>query len=132
MPETCLRYRATVLTKYRAHLYRHHRIFQCHLRCKTIFKNQEELEQHLGEAKGCELSAAPDAEGVTEKMEKRLRSRKKTSLDQSEEDRWREIYGILFPIETTFPSPCQYLNNLRLLKESYGIPFIWLDLLSHY
>ncbi|RFU36223.1 hypothetical protein B7463_g141, partial [Scytalidium lignicola] len=40
-------------------------------------------------------------------LEKRLRSRKKASVDQTDEDRWRDIYRLLFPgvPEGEVPSP---------------------------
>jgi hypothetical protein len=89
----------------RGHLYRYHRIFQCQ-RCKELFKDQEALERHFLEVKSCELNLAEPTEGITGNVEKRLRSRKKTHRDQSESERWQEIYRILFPREEV-PSPCK-------------------------
>ncbi len=48
-------------------------------------------------------------EGFTKDQEKRLRSRKKTNADMTDEDKWREIYMILFPDdEHAIPSPCKF------------------------
>lgn len=46
-------------------------------------------------------------EGFTKDQEKRLRSRKKTHTDMTDEDKWREIYTILFPDDDpgAIPSP---------------------------
>jgi len=81
-------------------------IFQCP-RCKELFENQTKLDDHFTAVKGCELSSADPADGITATIEKRLRSRKKTHPDQTEEDRWRGIYQILFPGED-IPSPCNF------------------------
>ena len=49
-------------------------------------------------------------EGFTKDQEKRLRSRKKTNADMTDEDKWCEIYMILFPDdgENAIPSPCKF------------------------
>jgi len=46
-------------------------------------------------------------EGFTKDQETRLRSRKKAQADTTDEDKWREIYMILFPDddEASIPSP---------------------------
>ncbi|KAL1836191.1 hypothetical protein VTJ49DRAFT_5458 [Mycothermus thermophilus] len=46
-------------------------------------------------------------EGFTKDQEKKLRSRKKTHADMNDEDKWREIYTILFPDDdhSSIPSP---------------------------
>ncbi len=48
-------------------------------------------------------------EGFTKDQEKKLRSRKKTYADMTDEDKWREIYCVLFPDDEqgTCPSPCR-------------------------
>lgn len=52
----------------------------------------------------CELVPGNPPEGITTDQERRLRSRKKSSRDQSDEGRWREMYQLLFPGEEV-PSP---------------------------
>lgn len=51
-------------------------------------------------------------EGFTKEQEKRLRSRKKTHADMTDEDKWREIYTILFPDDdpSAIPSPCKWIK----------------------
>jgi hypothetical protein len=88
----------------RAHLYRHHRIFQCP-RCKELFLNQNVLDEHTLAPEGCIPNRINLAEGVTAGVEKRLRCRKKTYPHQTEADRWEEIYRMLFNT-ITVPSPC--------------------------
>jgi hypothetical protein len=105
----------------RGHLYRYHRIYQCE-RCKCLFDSTEDVTQHRKSVQACELSLVPEAEGITDCIEKRLRSRKKTHRDQSEEDRWRELYLILFP-ETIVPSPCRFSFFSLLLPTSKHLFF---------
>jgi hypothetical protein len=57
----------------------------------------------------CELKLACPPEGITPEIEKRLRCRKKAHPDQTEEDRWKDIYRILFP-DTVVPSPCKSIE----------------------
>jgi hypothetical protein len=92
----------------RAHLYRHHRIFQCQ-RCKGLFLNQNVLDEHILALQGCEPNLVNLAEGITADIEKRLRCRKKTHPHQTETERWNEIYQILFPA-AVLPSPCGYIS----------------------
>jgi len=48
-------------------------------------------------------------EGFTKDQEKRLRSRKKAHADMTDEDKWVEIYQILFPDDDpeSIPGPCE-------------------------
>jgi hypothetical protein len=103
----------------REHLYRKHRVpIQCK-RCWINFKSSTELEGHYTADDICEKKAGTTAEGVTADIEERLRSRKQMGPRKSEEDRWREIYKLLFPDEIV-PSPCErllYLLNVFVLPE---------------
>ena len=99
---------ATLLIMGREHLYRGHRMAVHCKRCWKIFKNQEQLDSHLTVATSdiCDLQPGHPPEGITPEHERRLRSRKKTSPDQSEAERWKDIYKLLFPNEE-IPSPCE-------------------------
>jgi hypothetical protein len=103
-----------MLILHREHLYRRHRVqIQCK-RCWLPFKTQEALDAHLTVVNICSLQPGQAAEGLTADLEKRLKSRKKTSPDQSEEARWKEIYGLLFPNEVA-PNPCKSAMNPNCL-----------------
>jgi len=71
-----------------------------------MFPTPEDLDSHFMAVTSCELSLAEPAEGITSNIEKQLRSRKKTHRDQTEAERWEQIYRILFPLEPV-PSPCE-------------------------
>lgn len=49
-------------------------------------------------------------EGFNKDQEKKLRSRKKATADTTDEDKWREIYMILFPDDdlASIPTPCKH------------------------
>lgn len=98
---------SSVLTPHRGHLYRYHIINQC-LRCKDLFKSQEELDMHIEAVQGCESKPYSDKiEGITSKIKERLQCRKKAFPGQTEAERWQNIYNILFPKEQA-PSPCKF------------------------
>lgn len=92
----------------KTHLYRRHTLpIQCP-RCWGVFKSDELLRSHLQQNPPCHMSENRTlVEGFTKDQEKRLRSRKKAQADTTDEDKWREIYMILFPDdeEASIPSP---------------------------
>ena len=57
--------------------------------------------------------APEEVEGVTHQQLEKLKSKKKISPDQSEEDRWKEVYKILFPTERV-PSPCTSFRDSNI------------------
>lgn len=94
------------IARVKEHIYRCHRMPVHCKRCWKQFKNQELLDSHLTVDIGamCELKNGTAPDGITTEQERRLRSRKKSSPNQSDEGRWREIYQVLFPNEEV-PSP---------------------------
>ncbi|KAK1826118.1 hypothetical protein QBC39DRAFT_235185, partial [Podospora conica] len=92
----------------KTHLYRRHALpIQC-VRCWEVFKTDEALNAHLQQDPPCETRKNQTlVEGFTKDQEKRLRSRKKAQADTTDEDKWREIYMILFPYDEwqSIPSP---------------------------
>ena len=111
----------TLLIRFRAHLYSHHRIFPCH-RCKVLFKDSDAVTTHLNEPKGCELKNIDQGDGITPEVHEKLRSKKKTQRDQTEADRWKNIYKLLFPNEM-IPSPCKlYSPYLEFFQTTWFYP----------
>lgn len=71
---------------------------------------ESQLQDHLQQDPPCPIRQnRVIQEGFTKEQEKKLRSRKKTHADMTDEDKWREIYMILFPDDDpeTIPSPCK-------------------------
>ena len=92
----------------RGHLYRHHRIHQCH-RCKEIFESQEELDAHGVAVQGCNLRPMDPnqpVEGITSKLKEKIQCRKKAYPGQTEGERWQQMYQLIFPNEIA-PNPCE-------------------------
>jgi hypothetical protein len=48
-------------------------------------------------------------EGITSKVKQRLQCRKKPYPGQTDTERWKDIYMILFPNEEA-PSPCKWIS----------------------
>jgi hypothetical protein len=69
------------------------------------------------EPEGCKLLEVMQQDGITNELVEKLRSKKKAHRDQSEEDRWKEIYQILFPGEIV-PSPCK-LYKLQIILQHH-------------
>ncbi|KAG4439405.1 hypothetical protein IFR05_005098 [Cadophora sp. M221] len=78
-------------------------------RCWKTFDNEGQLEAHATAPKEmiCDSTLGQEPEGVTPKQAEKLRSRAHPYANQSEHDRWRSIYKILFShIEgDNIPSP---------------------------
>lgn len=112
-----------MLMVFREHIYRRHKKpTQCP-RCWEVFGNQESLVTHSRGLTVCDLRDEDPVDGLTPEVEKLLRSRKKSSPNQCEEDRWIEIFGWIFPGELVVPLPCklhrsfnQFLGFERLLN----------------
>jgi hypothetical protein len=85
------------------------------------FKTKLQLDSHLTvEASDiCELKPGSPPEGITPECERLLRSRKKASRNQGDEDRWKHIYKLLFPNEKV-PSPCKLPLYLARLTSPDG------------
>ncbi|OCL01890.1 hypothetical protein AOQ84DRAFT_425204 [Glonium stellatum] len=65
-------------------------------RCYQPFPDKEALHKHR-ELQACEVQPELQIEGFNQEQEKKLRSRKRTAPNQSEEDKWKGVYRILFP-----------------------------------
>jgi hypothetical protein len=94
------------IARVKEHIYRCHQTPAHCKRCWATFKSQQQLDAHITVASEdiCEVQAGTPPAGITSTVERQLRSRKKAHPNQSEEDRWRDIYKILFP-NSEVPSP---------------------------
>ncbi|KAK1533431.1 hypothetical protein CPAR01_10139 [Colletotrichum paranaense] len=90
---------------FREHLYRHHEQKPHCLRCGKIFDSQADSAEHAQLEKPCNLVKNVSFEGFNKDQLKKLKSRKRTRGDRSEEENWRNIYLILFPDCTVIPDP---------------------------
>jgi hypothetical protein len=89
-------------------LYRKHfSEFQCQ-RCKTKLHSRVELDRHAESPSVCHPRARHLNDGFTFETWLILHNKKKSFQGQDEEDRWREIYLVLFPLSNSIPELCIY------------------------
>ncbi len=77
------------------------------VRCWAVFKHKSEHDDHMRAEKRCELQPKQLIDGVTVDQEKELKKRKKTGPEQSEGEKWKDVYRILFPDAKSIPTPCK-------------------------
>jgi hypothetical protein len=80
--------------------------FRCN-RCLEDLKTESGLANHQRAEQTCEIKPAEIEEGISVTQEQALKSRKKTGKTQSEEEKWTEMYKIVFPEHSIIPSPCK-------------------------
>jgi hypothetical protein len=59
----------------------------------------------------CEDMEVPPIEGFELDVEAKLRRRQRATHDHTDDERWKAIYGLLFPGEDV-PSPCKSISTL--------------------
>ena len=100
----------------REHLYRRHCAprYQC-ARCLQDFKTIVGLSNHQREVEPCQL-AVPDGQDdfINKDQEEQLRGRGKNAPLKADQEKWADIYRILFPHEDV-PSPCTPIRSRCLL-----------------
>ncbi|KAK4102416.1 hypothetical protein N658DRAFT_423491 [Parathielavia hyrcaniae] len=91
------------ISRLKEHLYRRHYKTHCQ-RCKQTFSDAKELAAHEMSVVACEVLDLVPPGDIATYQEKQLKSRKHTSRRQTDEEKWRDIYRLLFPNEE-IPSP---------------------------
>ncbi|KAK0724562.1 hypothetical protein B0H67DRAFT_108307 [Lasiosphaeris hirsuta] len=94
----------TSVSRMKEHLYRRHCKVYCE-RCKQIFRDDRELDAHKLLPISCEVRRVSHPADITASQEKQLKTKKYRVKGLSEEEKWREVYRLLFPHETVMPSP---------------------------
>ncbi|KAK4162988.1 hypothetical protein QBC43DRAFT_69153 [Cladorrhinum sp. PSN259] len=84
------------------HVYRNHSSKNYCSRCLNHFDNEETLKAHQRSEVPCKLERSKTLDAITDSQEKQLRTRAKAG--SSEEDKWREMYRVIFP-KAPVPSP---------------------------
>ncbi|KAF4918075.1 hypothetical protein CGCVW01_v009213, partial [Colletotrichum viniferum] len=92
------------------HLYRvHQRPPHC-FRCGETFPDPEAVEMHLRRPEGtCDLVDF-SVEGLTPEQLQKLKSRKRKHDVTTNEEKWQEIFKIVFPDSTDRPDPCERID----------------------
>lgn len=97
----------------REHLYRAHaKPIQCP-RCYIVVETDAELRNHI-RGEPCPVAEPQPMEGITREQLKTLR--KRAAPCRLEEEKWMDVYRLLFPgvLEADIPSPCKLLTSLNL------------------
>jgi len=77
-------------------------------RCKKLFDTDEDVRTHLVDPEPCSFKQGDPPDGISVSMQKALKSRKATSQNLPQPERWKEIYRMLFPGHDV-PEPCMCL-----------------------
>ncbi|KAJ3548026.1 hypothetical protein NM208_g1212 [Fusarium decemcellulare] len=103
---TCMGPGWTSIHRIKEHIFRRHKLpeHQCQ-RCYEDFGNKTLLHDHQRANPPCQTKEPPKMKGINEKQEKALKSRKMYQKSLTEEEKWTEIYKILFPDDAPIPSP---------------------------
>ncbi|KAH7389987.1 hypothetical protein BKA66DRAFT_460242 [Pyrenochaeta sp. MPI-SDFR-AT-0127] len=100
----------TTIARLKEHLYRRHLLPpQCH-RCCTTFAHDTALRAHQRDERGCAVRTQMPLEGFDKEQERRLKSKKRSQTYQSEEEKWKGVYKILFPDDEAEQMPSPYIE----------------------
>lgn len=96
------------VSRVKEHIYRAHPpIKKCPI-CFQIFDMEVDLVTHLRARQCNACTEEPDTESITIDQERELR--KKDRRAQSEEERWRKVYRIVFGLENNAETPSPYYD----------------------
>ncbi|KAI3544303.1 hypothetical protein CSPX01_05755 [Colletotrichum filicis] len=108
------------------HLHRTHRQKPNCPRCRSLFKTEAEVGTHLKAQTLCNVVQGEDSvEGFDAAQEKLLKSKKRRKGVETEEDKWREIFKILFPSHRDIPDPCEYSENEHDVKSQLTLSIVY-------
>ena len=97
------------------------------LRCYMTIDSKEKYEEHMRLNPPCEMQDTAGApEGFDKGQERELRSRKVAYEHRTDEEKWRQVYRILFPHDAHVDaiSPCKLTatsTGLRKVKKCGGL-----------
>lgn len=98
------------VARLKEHLYRRHLLpISCH-RCCSTFANEPLLREHQRDPLGCEIQEQIPLEGFDKDQERKLKSKKRSLVHQTEEEKWKCVYNILFPDDNVIDMPSPYIE----------------------
>ncbi|KAI3326221.1 hypothetical protein HD806DRAFT_532870 [Xylariaceae sp. AK1471] len=114
------------------HLYRKHSsgLYQCS-RCLTEFKDSLKLHQHQRSTTPC-LIQTNGRVGIGRIDGTQLTQLKKKSRQLSDEDKWRDIYRIIFRLDPTADLPSPYYENITSAPKNESSSHHGADSLSQF
>ncbi|OMP87743.1 hypothetical protein BK809_0007831 [Diplodia seriata] len=96
----------STIARLKEHLHRHHEQLRC-TRCNECFAEEGALHNHQAARTPCEFRKYPRdyGDGFDQDQRVWLKKKKRTSDTVTDEDKWRDIYLILFPGEQAVLEP---------------------------
>ncbi|OMP87773.1 hypothetical protein BK809_0007863 [Diplodia seriata] len=110
-PVACIHPGFSNVARLKEHLYRIHKLPAICPRCQAQFDTEEEVTDHLNAPERCEKRPRKaHLEGFDREQELKLRTKKRSKGEGSEEEKWRGVYMILFPNASLgeVPSACRF------------------------
>ncbi|KAH7360815.1 hypothetical protein BKA65DRAFT_547526 [Rhexocercosporidium sp. MPI-PUGE-AT-0058] len=115
------------IAKLKEHLYRKHYVeFQCQ-RCKAGLTSMSELCHHAESDIACEPRPRQAKDGFTSGVKLLLLSKKRSFPNQDEEDKWKEIHQLLFPVTNMVTSSFSKQNNFKSQENQSSLENITLE-----
>jgi hypothetical protein len=77
------------------------------------FDTKDQFDSHIKVAARdiCESKNGQQPPGISPETEKLLKCRKKNRKGETEEERWKAMYQLLFPNDEVVPSPCKFSSR---------------------
>ncbi|KAF5489313.1 hypothetical protein CGCS363_v011892 [Colletotrichum siamense] len=96
----------TTIHRLKEHLYRVHKQSPHCIRCKETFTKDSDVKAHLSHpGQGCDFIDGVSIEGLTSEQFQKLKSKKRKPGVTTNEEKWQEIFRIVFPDATRCPDP---------------------------
>lgn len=96
------------------------------------FEDYGDLDEHLEKIAPCspkESTAANSYEiGISRRTMEKLKSKRRSGEEQTEIDRWREVYKLLFPERIIIPTPCKTSCSYSKLPDANLLPVYDFDM----
>jgi hypothetical protein len=96
------------------------------------FEDYGDLDEHLEKIVPCspeESTAANSYEiGISRRTMEKLKSKRRSGEEQTEIDRWREVYKLLFPERIIIPTPCETSCSYFKLLDANLLPVYDFDM----
>jgi hypothetical protein len=88
-------------------------------RCYSIFDDEDQLTEHARSPDSCIVTDTSPPEGFSKDQELKLKGRRTMFQAESEEEKWKIVYLVLFPNTALgdLPSPCK---RVSLRREKYS------------
>ncbi|WQF82866.1 hypothetical protein CDEST_07880 [Colletotrichum destructivum] len=98
------------ISRLKAHLHSNHSQDPNCLRCRRVFTTDEDVHRHM-ESEDCERVKDVVVEGFDRDQKERLQSKKRGGVGvKSDEEKWKDIFRILFPDCDEIPGPYYSLS----------------------